>query len=557
MERTKPFLPLVALLFFIQDGFAQVTNTPWQYQVGSIEQVSTATSEEYPTVDDVLRMPFEKFKDRIPATDNKDWVSAPTNNNGKVEYTFNRKIQCGKQADFVYFQTTVNIPPDTEIEKFTVSYENANDAARIYFYNSENDGTFDLKSDLIRRVSTNQKSDLSDKVVTGQNRVVVVAYNQCAGGEVKGINIQVNGKSIEEVEAEVTKSHCGKEYEVVTIGDQTWLRKNLMEESCECDSLMKVDGSKGGKKGSPSPLYVNEPRYATYKNIPNYEVGTIYNYAAVMQCDLCPTGYRLPTKEDFDDLIDSQGGTSQAGGKLRNGGSSGWNGGFDGRIDSYGSVLSGRIGFWMTSTPSPKKNHVWHFEIHQGGMVKLTEQDARTGAYVRCIKVDHSNPLGLEEINEDEFKINAFSVNQGAGKGEWFIGYNNNDKNRGRIVKKDNPGATTLTVEKIKADQDSYDKFTYAFKVKGKNSYLVVDENSVNVFFETIESSDPKDLPARALFRNHPAFTKADGAEQFSSFESLYRPDHFLRHQGYILYVHTENNSELYKQDASWKLIAE
>ncbi|MEQ8706524.1 MAG: FISUMP domain-containing protein [Phaeodactylibacter sp.] len=555
MGNTKTYLPLFVLFFLVKSMSAQVTQTPWQYQEGKVVQFSTAKPADE-SVEDVLRKPFDEYKEDIPEKDNSGWKTAPVNSAGQTEYTFRKPVQCAKQVDFVYFQTIVNVPENVDIEKFTVSYQTANDAARIYFYNSKNDGTFDLKSDLIRRVSTNQKSDLRDKVVPGENRIVIVAYNQCAGGEVRGINIQVNGKSIEEVEAEVTKSHCGKEYEVVTIGDQTWLRKNLMEESCECDSLMKVDGSKGGKKGSPSPLYVNEPRFATYKNIPNYEVGTIYNYAAVIQCDLCPTGYRLPTKEDFDDLISSQGGTSQAGSKLRNGGSSGWNGGFDGRIDSYGSVLSGRIGFWMTSTPSPKKNHVWHFEIHQDGTVKLTEQDARTGAYVRCIKVDHSNPLGLEEIEEEEFTINAFSVNQGAGKGKWFIGYNNNDGNKtGRIVKDDNTAATITTVERINADPETYGEYTYAFKVKGENSYLVVNENSVNVFFETIESSDPKDLPARALFRNHPAFTKADGAEQFSSFESLYKPDHFLRHQGYILYVHTENNSELYKQDASWKLM--
>jgi len=87
----------------------------------------------------------------------------------------------------------------------------------------------------------------------------------------------------------------------------------------------------------------------------------------------------------------------------------------------------------------------------------LTEQDARTGAYVRCIKVDHSNPLGLEEIEEEEFTINAFSVNQGAGKGKWFIGYNNNDGNKtGRIVKDDNTAATITTVERINADPETY-----------------------------------------------------------------------------------------------------
>ncbi|MCR9098349.1 MAG: AbfB domain-containing protein [bacterium] len=554
MQSCKHLLSLAALLFLVQTAFAQITNTSWEYQQGRIERVSTKTTDEYPTVEEVLRMPFEKFKNSFPGKDDEGWLPAPTNSNGQVDYTFNRKVACGTQADFVYFQTIVNIPEGTAINTFTVSYANANDAARVYFYNAKNDGTYNEKADLIRRVSTNQKKDLSDQVTSGENRVLVVAYNQCAGGEVRGISIQVNGEPIEEVEAEITKSHCGKEYDAVTIGEQTWLKKNLMEESCECDSLMFADGSKGGK-GSPSPLYVNEPRFATYKNIPNYEVGTIYNYAAVMQCDICPTGYRVPTKKDFEALIEGLGGQSQAGNKLRKGGSSGWNGSPDGRIDSYGSVLSGRIGFWMTSTPSKKANHVWHFEIHKDGTVKLTEQDARTGAYVRCVKVEHDNPLGLEEIKEEAFTINAFSVNQGAGKGEYFIGYRNADTNKnGRIEKIDDSKVTIVTIEKINADKDSYGEFTYAFKVKGEDTYLAV--NGTRVIFEKIDISKEGGLPVRTLFRNHPAFTKAEGAEQFSSFESLYKPDHFLRHQSFDLYVHKENSSsELYKQDASWKLV--
>lgn len=545
-------LSMSMLFLVVGEAVAQnATQTPWEvFESEKVEAFSTSTLPGE-KVEDALRKPFDAYFNNIPKEGNDGWEIAEPNAAGKVEYVFKKSVQCGKHVDFVYFQTNVNIPPNFTVNEFTVSYETANDAARIYFYNSEHDGVFDPNADLIRQVSDNQKVNLKNKVAPGDNRVVIVAYNQCAGGEVRGIQIKLNGNAVEEVEPNQVTDHCGNKYKTVDIGDQTWLSENLKGgDNCGCNSLKFTDGSVRGPK---CPFYDGTPRYAYYNNRPEDNLGAIYNFAAIEACDVCPTGYRIPTQEDFRELVKSQGGGKTGGKKLLQGSSSGFGGGAIGRIDSYGSVVKGRFGEWWTIDEDAKKpQNAFAFVLAGDGSNNISSEDNRLGCYVRCIKIKHeAEPLTPVTLVADKFKINAFSVHEGQGIGEWFVGYNNNDKQTGRIVKASDRGATILSIEKVSVtDMGPY---TYAFKVQGTDDYLVVDKNAgEKVFIKSYPGAATP--PSEALFRNRAAFTKAAGSDQFSSFESMAKPDHFLRHQSYVLYVHKENTSELYKQDASWKI---
>lgn len=154
----------------------------------------------------------------------------------------------------------------------------------------------------------------------------------------------------------------------------------------------------------------------------------------------------------------------------------------------------------------------------------------------------------------DKFKVNAFSVNEGQGKGVYFFGYENADKTTGKIVSSANPDATILQIKKVDLGSN-----TYAFKVEnypgngvGKNAYLVAkDDYSVKI--EMVEDRAGV-TSLGAQFISIPAFTKAAGSEQFLSFESKLKSGHFLRHTGYVLKIDPKHPSELYKQDASWKI---
>lgn len=158
------------------------------------------------------------------------------------------------------------------------------------------------------------------------------------------------------------------------------------------------------------------------------------------------------------------------------------------------------------------------------------------------------------ELKADRFKINAFSVNQGQGKGVYFFGVNNNDNTTGRIIRADDAKATVLHIKKVDVGNN-----TYAFRVvnpldnrTGKNAYLVAkDDKTVKIEY----LDDQGGVTSKgAQFISLPAFTKAEGAEQFLSFESKLKPGYYLRHSGLVLRIDELHPSELFKQDASWRI---
>jgi hypothetical protein len=71
-------------------------------------------------------------------------------------------------------------------------------------------------------------------------------------------------------------------------------------------------------------------------------------------------------------------------------GDSGFNGYAVGRIDDYGSVLKGRVGFWWSKdiVEDLVQDKAYVFELSEIGVIKLIAQNFRAGNYVRCIKAD-------------------------------------------------------------------------------------------------------------------------------------------------------------------------
>lgn len=152
-------------------------------------------------------------------------------------------------------------------------------------------------------------------------------------------------------------------------------------------------------------------------------------------------------------------------------------------------------------------------------------------------------------LKAKKFKVNAFSVNNGQGRGLYFFGVKNGD-NTGRIVKTDEKNITVLQIENISLGNNHY-----AFKIlnypgakQGESAYLVAKNNS------TVSVEFLKNITDGAKFLSHPAFTKAAGSEQFLSFESKLKPGFYLRHSGFVLRLDEKHPSELYKQDASWMI---
>jgi len=114
----------------------------------------------------------------------------------------------------------------------------------------------------------------------------------------------------------------GNEYGAMTIGDQTWLTSNLRVGSFNDGTLLLTwlyEGYEWASAGAAFCVY--HPSYIDGLDSEEEVVdayGYLYNWAAVTSSKkLCPTGFRVPTEEDWDELVTFLGGEDIAGGKLK------------------------------------------------------------------------------------------------------------------------------------------------------------------------------------------------------------------------------------------------
>jgi uncharacterized protein (TIGR02145 family) len=192
----------------------------------------------------------------------------------------------------------------------------------------------------------------------------------------------------------------GNIYKTVKIGNQLWMAENLR-------STLYNDSTKIPCiiKNNDWPLQKNGA-YCWYNNDTNNkgDYGALYNYYAVKTNKLCPTGWSVPTTEEWNTLKAYLGGRP-AGAELKEEGFSHWeypnlgatnSTGFSGlpggwRNFDYGVFqYKGRFGYHWSSTSSinAEANAGDLFELNSGN----SDLDFNTGGAithgfsVRCIK---------------------------------------------------------------------------------------------------------------------------------------------------------------------------
>lgn len=167
-----------------------------------------------------------------------------------------------------------------------------------------------------------------------------------------------------------TDPRDGQSYDIAQIGMQTWMAKNLNYEA----------------EGSACPEGDN-------RSCSKY--GRLYTWAAAQK--VCPEGWRLPDRADFEQLIASAGGMDFAGEKLKS--TSGWfkkgNGsdefGFDALPAGYrignGTFdgIGGYAHLWTASeTPDGLAHYLFlDFSTKAAKLSAFGKDEARS---VRCVK---------------------------------------------------------------------------------------------------------------------------------------------------------------------------
>jgi uncharacterized protein (TIGR02145 family) len=190
----------------------------------------------------------------------------------------------------------------------------------------------------------------------------------------------------------------GNSYKTIQIGTQRWMAENLKTTKYRNGDL--IPNVESNNVWST----LNSGAYSIFKNNLSFDCpyGKLYNWYAVDDNrELCPTGWHVPTKTEWEVLMDYLGGEGMAGGKMASTGTLYWGspnqaatnesgfsclpGGL--RFDVSGAFnFSGLIGYWWSSTES-SANNAYGRGVTEGDAYFVTHnRPKRQGFSVRCLK---------------------------------------------------------------------------------------------------------------------------------------------------------------------------
>jgi uncharacterized protein (TIGR02145 family) len=141
--------------------------------------------------------------------------------------------------------------------------------------------------------------------------------------------------------------------------------------------------------------------YDNDKTTYNETYGALYNWYAVNTGKLAPTGWHVATKAEWDAVITYLGGTSVAGGKLKETGTVHWNSPNTGATDAIGFTglpggiryyddghysAIGNVGYWWTSTEYNSDAACFYLIEYDLTAISIITNYKKYGCSVRCIK---------------------------------------------------------------------------------------------------------------------------------------------------------------------------
>lgn len=201
---------------------------------------------------------------------------------------------------------------------------------------------------------------------------------------------------------ETTKSNETISSNMVTIGKQVWMTKNLnVDKFRNGDTIPEVKTDEEWKKAGEN----GEPAWCFYYNYPEDgdRYGKLYNWHAVNDPrGLAPEGWKIPSDEDWSRLVDFLGGDNVAGIKMKS--SDYWaennselrnnnnNNAFLGLPGGY-RELNGRFhsdglyGFWWSSKEG-NSDSVWcrYLSYEDNSVGRSIVNSMGEGFSVRCLK---------------------------------------------------------------------------------------------------------------------------------------------------------------------------
>ena len=189
----------------------------------------------------------------------------------------------------------------------------------------------------------------------------------------------------------------GNTYNTVTIGTQVWMASNLKTTKYNDGTSVPnvtVAATWTGLTSGAYCWYNNDA--TTYEST----YGALYNWYAVNTGKLCPTGWHVPTNDEWTTLTTFLGGVSVVGGKLKETGTSHWTSSNVGATNETGFTalpggycyfyntfsFVGIYGYWWCST-AYNATSPWEHRLDNSGASIISGVDGmNAGCSVRCVR---------------------------------------------------------------------------------------------------------------------------------------------------------------------------
>ncbi|MFC2111079.1 FISUMP domain-containing protein [Bacteroidota bacterium] len=219
-------------------------------------------------------------------------------------------------------------------------------------------------------------------------------------------------------------------YKTVQIGNQCWIAENISVGTM-------VNSSVGGQEmfdNSVMEKYCWNNSSINCDNDASHP-GGYYEWPEAVQYysgqpteptqGVCPLDWHIPSKSEFETLVSTLGGASVAGGKLKKGGSSG----FDAVLSGWRCAQSGgsffdiypflsppaAIAFYYSSTKSATTPYFLTINANDATTAIQTQYSEFLGFNIRCIR--DANVGTSELINKQErFNVNYINVDENSMK---------------------------------------------------------------------------------------------------------------------------------------------
>ena len=220
------------------------------------------------------------------------------------------------------------------------------------------------------------------------------SFSNIIAGALVGLAVSC---TIEDKSPGPVKDIEGNTYRTIRIGDQLWMAENLRtgKFNDNTDIPLVEDSTAWSQLKTPGFCWYDNNK-AGYKDT----YGALYNGYTVNTGNLCPTGWHVPTHDEWNQLREFSGDTITAGGKLKETGTLYWKIPNTGAVNSTGfkalpagiryfegsfSSISYFTAFW-SSTVTGNNTSYYLSLYYRDAVARINKISQSDGLSIRCIK---------------------------------------------------------------------------------------------------------------------------------------------------------------------------